>query len=35
MAGGIKKTAEFSKIEIASVVKRDPATEESFHYPKP
>ncbi|MDB4347573.1 SLBB domain-containing protein [Bacteroidia bacterium] len=26
MAGGIKQTAEFSKIEIASVVKRDPAT---------
>lgn len=26
MAGGIKQTAEFSKIEIVSVVKRDPTT---------
>jgi len=26
MAGGIKQTAEFTKIEIASVVKRDPST---------
>ena len=34
MAGGIKKTAEFSKIEIASVVKRDPATGRIIPLPK-